>query len=145
MLVRLIWVLILITTFISCGKIENQFTKVVSSDELVVTHVFCSTLLGIPVFCTFEENRTVYVHVETVVTEIVETIVLEEIIKEVIIEMIVTEIETVYISTEVEISAIVIVVVERVKELVPEDELIDVPLNEIVEEVTNEFIDKIDE
>ena len=27
----------------------------------------------------------------------------------------------------------------------PEDELIDVPLNEIVEEVTNEFIDKIDE
>ncbi len=145
MLVRLMWVLIIIATLLGCGKIENQFTRVISSDELVVTHVFCSTLLGIPVFCSFEENRTIYVQVETVVTEIVEIIVVEEIIREVIIETIVTEIETVYIYTEVEIVTIVNEVIERVEELVPEDELIDVPISEIVVEVANEFIEKIDE
>lgn len=145
MLVRLMWGLIILFTLMGCGKFENQFSKVVSSDELVVTHVFCSTLLGIPVFCTFEENRTIYVHVETVVTEIVETIVIEEVEKEVIIEKIVTEIETVYVFKEVDVAEIVTEIVIKVKEIVSEDELIDVPLNEIVEEVTREFIDQLEE
>ncbi len=145
MLLKLMCVLIIIVTCIGCGKYENQFTKVVSSEELVVIHVFCATLIGIPVFCTVDENRTLYVHVETVVTEIVEIIVVEEVEKEVIIEKIVTEIETIYISTEVDIAEVVIEIVAKVKEIVPEDELIDVPLIDIVEEVTREFVDQLEE
>ena len=140
MLLKLMCVLIIIVTCIGCGKYENQFTKVVSSEESVVIHVFCATLIGIPVFCTVDENRTIYVHVETVVTEIVEIIE-----KEVIIEKIVTEIETIYISTEVDIAEVVIEIVAKVKEIVPEDELIDVPLIDIVEEVTREFVDQLEE
>ena len=60
MLVRLIWVLIIITILTGCGKFENQFTKVVSSEELVVTEIFCLTLLSVPVFCTFVEDRIIY-------------------------------------------------------------------------------------
>lgn len=145
MLVRLMWVLIIIITSMGCGKIENQFTKVVSSEELVETHLFCSTLLGIPIFCSFEENRLIYVHVETVITKIVDITVIEEVKKEVIVEKIVTEFVTIYVSTEVDLAELVTEIVSKVKELVSEDELIDVPLNDIVDEITREFIDKLEE
>lgn len=140
---RYILIITYILLIIGCGKFEHQFTKIVSSDEVVVTNVFCSTLIGIPIFCTIVEDRTVTVYVETIVTQIVETIVEEEVRKEVIIEKIVIEIETIYVTNETDINEIVIEVIERVKELVPEEDLIDVPLDEIVEEVTNEFIEQL--
>ena len=59
-----------------------------------------------------------------------------------IIEKIVTEIETKYVSTEVDIRDIVAEVVESVKELVPEENIKEVPFDEIVEEATNTLIDE---
>lgn len=140
--VRPTWLFVILATLIGCGEIDRQFTKVVSPDEIVVTEVYCWTLIGIPVFCVIGEDRTITVRVETVVTEIVETIVEVEVIDEVIIEKIVTEIEIEYVSTEVNISDIVVEVVEIVKELVPEDDIIEVPLDEIVAEVTEQFVNE---
>ena len=134
---------LILATLIGCGEIDRQFTRIVSSDEVVVTQVYCWTLIGIPVFCVIGEDRTITVRVETVVTEIVETIVEVEVIEEVIIEKIVTEIETLYVSEAVNISDIVVEVVEIVKELVPEDDIIEVPLDEIVAEITNQFVDEV--
>ena len=140
--VRAIWLFIILTTLIGCGEIDRQFTKVVSPDEIVVTEVYCWTLIGIPVLCIIDQDRTITVRVETIVTEIVDIIVEVEVINEVIIEKIVTEIETKYVSTEVNISEIVAEVIESVKERVPEEDIKDVPLDEIVAKVTEQFVNE---
>jgi hypothetical protein len=140
--VKLMRIFAILAVLSGCGAIDRQFTKVVSPDEVVVTEVYCWTLIGIPVFCVIGQDRTITVRVETIVTEIVETIVEVEVINEVIIERIVTEIETEYLSTEVDIRDIVAEVVQSVKELVPEENIKEVPFDKIVEEATNALIDE---
>ena len=142
MLVKLMWILALLATLTGCGEISEQYRKVVSPDEVVVTEVHCVTLITIPILCAVDRYRIITVHVEKVVTEIVETIVEVEVIREVIIEKIVTEIEIEHIAIEVDINDIVPEVVERIKALVPADDIRDIPLNKIVEEVTNKLIDE---
>ncbi len=142
MIVRLIWIITILATLTGCGEFEIQFRKVVSPNEVVDTHIYCSLLIIIPVFCSVEQNKIITVEVEKVVVEVVETIVEVEVIKEVIVEKIVTEIEMIYVEAEVDIGEIVPAIVARVKELVPEEDIIDVSLDEIIEEVTNELYDE---
>ena len=78
--VKLMWIFAILATLSGCGEIDRQFTKVVSPDEVVVTEVYRWTLIGIPVFCVIGQDRTITVRVETIVTEIVETIVEVEVI-----------------------------------------------------------------
>ena len=69
---------------ISCGRIDKQYSKVLSPDTRQTTTVTCETILGIPFVCFTERDivtkktKTVYVEVQTIVTEIRDIIVVAE-------------------------------------------------------------------
>ena len=123
---------------IGCGRFDNEYTSIVSSDEVSTLRVSCVNFLGVPTMCAVINETTRTIRIESLVTEIVNRIVKKEVVTEVPVEKIVTRVETRYILTgkEVDIEAIVVYIIARIKEYVEPTDIIDVPIDVIVDETT---------
>ena len=128
-----------ILTIIGCGRFDNEYTSVISPDEVSNLKVSCVNFLGVPTMCAVINETTKTVRVETIVSNIVERIVKKEVVTEVPVEQIVKRVETRYIVTgkKVDIEEIVKYVIARIKEYVPLDDIINVPTDVIVDETTD--------
>ena len=123
----------------SCEQFENQRVIVVNSDEVSTVTVRCFKVLGVPSMCAYVDETTRTVRIEDVVTRIIERIVSQKVITEVPIEKIVTQIEKRYIneSDEIDIDEIVKFIIERIKRYVLDTDIINVPIEDIVDETTD--------
>lgn len=123
---------------IGCGRFDNEYTSVTSSDEVNTVRVSCVNFLGVPTMCAVINETTRTIRIESLVTEIVNRIVKKEVVTEVPVEKIVTRVETRYILTgkEVDIEEIVKYIIARIKEYVEPTDIVDVPIEVIVDETT---------
>ena len=123
---------------VGCGRFDNEYTSIVSSDEVSTLRVSCVNFLGVPTMCAVINETTRTIRIESIVTEIVNRIVKKEVVTEVPIEKIVIRVETRYIVTskEVDIEEIVVYIIARIKEYVQPTDIIDVPIEDIVDETT---------
>lgn len=83
--------------------------------------------------------------VETVVTEIVETVVVEESIEKVPIEEIVDEVSNQHKNSPSEVTEIVDDVITEIEKSVDDSELIEVSVEEVIDEVEDIFVDESSE
>ena len=127
---------------VGCGRFDNEYTSIVSPDEVSTLRVSCVSFLGVPTMCAVINETTRTIRIENIVTEIVNRIVKKEVVTEVPVEKIVTRVETRYIVTrkEVDIEEIVEYIIARIKEYVESTDLIDVPIDVIVDETTESII-----
>lgn len=137
---KCLYIIIIITLLTGCGEYGDRIQNILSPDEVEDIEINCTHVFGIPLICGVKHERTITERVEIIVTEVVDIIVEVEVIREIVTEIIVTKFQTIYITTEPELHVIVSEVIEKVKELVPEENIKDVPLDEIVEEVANELL-----
>ena len=127
---------------VGCGRFDNEYTSIVSPDEVSTLRVSCVSFLGVPTMCAVINETTRTIRIENIVTEIVNRIVKKEVVTEVPVEKIVTRVETRYIVTrkEVDIEEIVEYIIARIKEYVESTDIIDVPIDVIVDETTESII-----
>ena len=127
---------------VGCGRFDNEYTSIVSPDEVSTLRVSCVNFLGVPTMCAVINETTRTIRIESIVTEIVNRIVKKEVATEVPVEKIVTRVETRYIVTrkEVDISEIVEYIIARIKEYVEPTDIINVPTEVIVDETTESII-----
>ena len=110
-----LFVLFLSTFAILCGCDAQRIVSQRVEDPSMEGDLICAFYNGVPYLCTVEEN--VEVPVETVVTEIVETIVVEESTEEVPIKEIVEEVADQYKDTPAEVAEIVEDVIAEIEEV----------------------------
>ncbi len=122
-----------------CGRFDSQYTSVISTDEVSTLTVSCYNILGVPSMCIVTDATTKTIRIETVVTNIVERIVKKEVIIQVPIEKIITRIEKQYIETgrKVDIDELVEFILDRIKEFVKPGDIIDIPIDDIIDETTD--------
>ena len=127
---------------VGCGRFDNEYTSIVSPDEVSTLRVSCVNFLGVPTMCAVINETTRTIRIESIVTEIVNRIVKKEVATEVPVEKIVTRVETRYIVTgkEVDIEEIVEYIIARIKEYVEPTDIINVPTEVIVDETTESII-----
>ena len=132
-----LFVLFLSTFAILCGCDAQRIVSQRIEDPSMEGDLICAFYNGVPYLCTVEEN--VEVPVETVVTEIVETIVVEESTEEVPIKEIVEEVADQYKDTPAEVAEIVEDIITEIEESVDDSELIEVSTEEVVKVVEDIF------
>ena len=68
---------------IGCGRFDNEYTSIVSPDEVSTLRVSCVSFLGVPTMCAVINETTRTIRIESIVTEIVNRIVKKEVVTEV--------------------------------------------------------------
>ena len=131
--------IICLVSVIGCGRFDKQLTSITSSDDNAYLSVNCIRLNGVPFMCAVVSQTTKTIRIEDVVTNIVERIVKKEVVSEVPINKIVQRIETKYVETgiDVDIAEIVKRVIERIEVYVDQKDLIDIPIDDIIDETTD--------
>ncbi len=126
-------------TIAGCGRFDSQYTSVISTDEVSTLTVSCYNILGVPSMCIVTDATTKTIRIETVVTNIVERIVKKEVIIQVPIEKIVTRVVKQYVETgrKVDIDKLVEFILDRIKEFVKPGDIIDIPIDDIIDETTD--------
>ena len=127
---------------IGCDRFDKEIISIITPDEVSTFTVSCFKVLGVPTMCIVTDATTKTIRIENIVTNIVDRIVKKEVVTEVPIEKIITRVETRYIKTEkdVDIEEIVVYIIARIKEYVEPSNIIDVPTDEIVHEITDDIV-----
>ena len=137
----LIALLALLMTF-SCGRIDRQYEKVISENETITVEVFCLTLLGIPVFCLKDTERTI--EVKTVVEIAIAEIVKPDKQNEVPITEIVEEVKEEFDEKPATIEEVTDIVISIVKDSTPTENQIDTPPKQIADNIAEQVIEEIE-
>ena len=123
---------------LGCGRIDKEYTKILSPESTQTTQVTCHTVFGVPFFCA-EKKDTVkniieYVEVEKIVRHVGNIIVVAEKREAVPVEEIVESIQSEIGSSAVSSYEEVIEdIIRKITDAVGDDYVIDVSVADIVE------------
>ena len=123
---------------LGCGRIDKQYTKILSPESTQTTKVTCHTVFGVPFFCVEKKDTSntiiEYVEVEKIVRHVGEIIVVAEKREAVPVEEIVESIQSEIGSSAVSsYEEVVEDIISKITDAVGDDYIIDVSVADIVE------------
>ena len=121
---------------LGCGRIDKQYTKILSPESTQTTKVTCHTVFGVPFFCLEKKdtsnNIIEYVEVEKIVRHVGEIIVVAEKREAVPVEEIVKAIQSEIGSSAVSsFEEVVEDIITKITDAVGDDFVIDVSVTDI--------------
>ena len=121
---------------LGCGRIDKQYTKILSPESTQTTKVTCHTVFGVPFFCLEKKdtsnNIIEYVEVEKIVRHVGEIIVVAEKREAVPVEEIVKAIQSEIGSSAVSsFEEVVEDIITKITDAVGDDFVIDVSVADI--------------
>ena len=121
---------------LGCGRIDKQYTKILSPESTQTTKVTCHTVLGVPFFCLEKKdtsnNIIEYVEVEKIVRHVGDIIVVAEKREAVPVEEIVRTIQSEIGSSAVSsYEEVVEDIITKITDAVGDDFVIDVSVTDI--------------
>ena len=121
---------------LGCGRIDKQYTKILSPESTQTTKVTCHTVFGVPFFCLEKKdtsnNIIEYVEVEKIVRHVGDIIVVAEKREAVPVEEIVRTIQSEIGSSAVSsYEEVVEDIITKITDAVGDDFVIDVSVTDI--------------